>query len=104
MGFSPSTSVPDSEYLLTRSTTEARLAASARTEQAAAAHRKIVSSYLGRLFGPRGSTPSEADLIRPAAPMGDQPVPASPGARMRFDDVTSVPDNQELAQILCRLS
>jgi hypothetical protein len=68
MGFFPSKSVPDSEYLLIRSTLEANMAANARTEQAAAAHHRIASCYLAKLFGgraPKQSTPGSTDVRWP---------------------------------------
>lgn len=102
MGFSPSGSVPDSEYLLTRSTLEATMAAKALTEVAAAAHRRIASCYLATLFGGE-STTSPYDEVT-----GDASVAAERGAiisaGLRFADLTFVPANDELMQVLQSIS
>lgn len=101
MGFLPSRSVTDSEYILTRSTTEAKLAANARTEQAAAAHHKIASCYLAKLFDVQ-SPASLDDLLgtRPTLPIKSAAI-RSPD--LRFADVKPIPENDELTRILNRL-
>ena len=101
MGFSPSRSVPDSEYLLTRSTTQATLAARAPTEQAAAAHRRIASCYLDKLFADEYS-PSPDVVIAPRTilPTTDGEVGA---AELRFYDVTTPQENDELNALLQHL-
>jgi hypothetical protein len=98
VGFLPSTSVPDGDYLLERSTTEAALAARARTEPAAAAHRTIARCYLAKLFGERGTIGSDG-------PASDQAAEgeAMRLARSRFADLTSMPENAELTQVLRRI-
>ena len=98
MGFSPSKYVPDSDYLLERSTTEARLAANARTEGAAAAHRKIASCYLAKLFSDEGAASSDHISVK------SPEIPARSGAiapsGLRFADLSSIPENNELTRIL----
>lgn len=98
MGFSPSAFVPDSEYLLTRSTLEATMAAKARTEQAAAAHRKIASCYVAKLFGGQ-STASPHDEVTGRALAAAERGAIGP-AGLRFADLTSVPENDELTRVL----
>jgi hypothetical protein len=100
VGFLPSTSVPDSEYLLKRSTTEAALAGKASTESAAAAHRKIACCYLARLFAPAKRA---ADLEEPGARMFAVDREADRPARVRFTELTLLPDNDELIGLLHRL-
>jgi hypothetical protein len=102
MGLFPSKSVPDSEYLLIRSTLEANMAANAGSEQAAAAHHKIASCYLAKLFG----GPS-AETVDPGH-SGRQMTGAHSGsigpAELRFADLTAVPDDDELTRLLDKLS
>jgi hypothetical protein len=98
MGFFPSKSVPDSEYLLIRSTLEANMAANASTEQAAVAHHRIASCYLAKLFGKQstealdGKVSSRADVTAHRCAIG----PVQP----RFSDLTAVPENDELTRLL----
>lgn len=101
MGFLPSASVPDSDYLLGRSTTEAALAASARTEKAAAAHHRIANCYLAKLFGGHGGSFHTGEATAQATGTGSDAVGP---AGLRFADLTSVPENDELTRILRRLS
>ncbi len=98
MGFFPSASVPDSEYLLTRSTLEATMAARARTEQAAAAHHRIASCYMAKLFGGQ-SIASPHDEVTGRALASAERRAIGP-ARLRFADLTSVPENDELTRVL----
>ena len=101
MGLLPSGSVHDSEYLLARSTTEIRLAANASTEQAAAAHRKIASCYLARLFTISDSASSDARLTNGAITTAKtMPFRSS---RVRFEDLRSIAENDELNRLLRRL-
>ena len=97
MGFFPFTSVPDSEYLLDRSTAEAAMAASARTERAAAHHR-MASCYLAKLFGGRSAaSPAAGPAGSRVATTGDGAIGPS---GLRFVDLTSVPHSDELTRIL----
>ena len=98
MSFSPSRYVPDSDYLLERSTTEARLAANASTEEAAAAHRKIASCYLAKLFSDEKLPLCDHKLSSvPNVPAGSKAVAPS---SLRFADLRSVPEDAELTRIL----
>lgn len=96
MGLLPSRSTPDSEYLLTRLTAEARLAADARNGRAAAAHRAMASRYLAELFG-NHDAPSPA-VHTSARPHADVEV-----AQLRFATLTFAPENEELTSILAAL-
>lgn len=106
MGLFPAGSVADSEYLLTRSTTEATLAVRARTEQAAAAHRKIASCYLAKLFDAQSTASIDNTApIRPAPPDA-RVVFRSPDFRspdLRFADLRSVPENEDLTRLLLNI-
>ncbi len=92
--------MPDAEYLLTRSTLEAVMAAKARTEQAAGAHRQIASCYLGKLFGGRGTAPRDDEAPGRAQAAGRGAI-APVG--LKFANVTFVPENDELTQVLQRI-
>ncbi len=48
--------VADADYLLRRAEAETRLAESARSRTAAAAHERLASDYLGRLFDDDAAT------------------------------------------------
>ena len=98
MGLIPSKHVPDSEYLLERSTTEARLAANAETEQAAAAHRRIASCYLAKLFSDDGAASSDDE--RATRPLEAAECIASGPSVFRFADLSAVPENDELTRLL----
>jgi hypothetical protein len=95
MGLYPSRSVPDSEYLLTRSIAEAKLAAQARTSRAAAAHHAIASCYLAKLFGEQ-----EADLPGTTRMTVDRASTALGPVTLRFEDVTSLTTDEDLTRIL----
>ena len=93
MGFLPAASVPDSDYLLRRSTVESAMAAKARSASAAAAHHRIASCYLGKLFGGPGEAPAEN-----APPLRTRGV-----GPLRFTDLTAVPDNADLERVLRKI-
>lgn len=97
MGLFPSKPVPDSEYLLTRSITEATLAANASTAQAAAAHHAIAGCYLAKLFG-------EQDVVAIDIVVARSPdITATTPTGLRFADLRSVPEDEELSRILASL-
>lgn len=101
MGFSPSKNVPDGEYLLTRSTTQAALAAKASTARAAAAHRHIARCYLAKLFGTEAAAfPDSMIAHRTLLPSDGHKVG---GAQLRFFDVSTPRDNDELSGLLQNL-
>lgn len=98
MSFCPSGSIPDSEYLLARSTTEATLAAKAKTEQAAAAHRKIASCYLAKLFdAPGPASLDDTTPVRPARPAAHV-VLRSPDLRSAHLGI--LPENDAITRLL----
>ena len=49
--------VADADYLLRRAEAEAQLAENARSRTAAAAHERLASDYLGRLFDEAATAP-----------------------------------------------
>lgn len=102
MGFFPSRPVPDSEYLLARSIAEATLAASARTVEAAAAHRAIASCYLAKLFGEQDA--EAIDIVVAHLPLIAGKRAANETTEVRFVDLRSVPDDEELSRILASLA
>lgn len=101
MGLSPSASVPDSEYLLIRSTTEAALAANARTECAAAAHRAIAQSYLTRLFDRQSN--NSFDVTDANRTTLTSLKAAARTLDVRLVACTPAPENGELTRLLADL-
>jgi hypothetical protein len=98
MGFFPSAAVPDSEYLLVRSSTEVALASAARTKQAADAHHTIAASYLAKLFGKHDSVSIEAEH---ASRQRDFRWSGTGAVReFRFTDLTAIPQSDELTRTL----
>ena len=97
MGFLPSKFVPDSEYLLRRTTLKAEMARGACTERAAAAHHRIAGCYLAKLFGGQSASPpdAEGDAI-----FGGTETTAIGITRIRFSDVTCVPESEDLNRVL----
>ena len=102
MGLFPSRPVPDGEYFLTRSITEATLAANARTAQAAAAHQAIARCYLAKLFGERDAV--AIDIAVSHLPDLAAKRPATQPGEFRFADLRSVPEDEELNRILASLA
>jgi hypothetical protein len=97
MGLYPSRSVPDSEYLLTRSIAEARLATQARTARAAAAHRAIANCYLAKLFGEQEA--DQPDTTRMTVDRFEADNAIGP-VTLRFEDVTSLTIDEDLTRLL----
>lgn len=98
MGFIPSRPIADSEYLLERSAKEATLAAKACTAEAAAAHQAIARCYLARLFGEEEAAPVATGLGRVDAHRRTNRAPEP--TELRFSDLRSVPDDDELTRLL----
>jgi hypothetical protein len=66
MAFSPSTTVPDADFLLARASAEADAAESARHPLSADAHHRLASLYLDRIFGNAAAPrPSVAPRAQP---------------------------------------
>jgi hypothetical protein len=101
MGFAPIKNVPDGEYLLARCTTQAALAAKASTAQAAAAHRRIASCYLAKLFATdNAASPEVESSHRTWSPSDGY---GTGGAQLRFYQVSMPRENKELIGLLQNL-
>jgi hypothetical protein len=68
MAFSPSTAIPDADFLLARASAEADAAESAGHPLSAEAHHRLASLYLDRIFGAQAAPrPSAAPRAQPEA-------------------------------------